>query len=475
MRTFCSRELAATSASLKNLRSTAAREWYFRALELRAHLKPNEMNWHLSGNSAKKSLAWIVAAVVSTLVVVLFAVNLMAGEKKVERRIERLYSVEDPEFLRVVGVLLGPPVIPGNRYRALFNGEQIFPAMLDAIGNAKQTITFETYIYWSGMIGRQFADALSERAKAGVKVHVLLDWIGSEKMDKALIEELKSAGVEVEKYHPPHWTNLARLNNRTHRKLLVVDGRIGFTGGVGIAENWTGNAQDPDHWRDTHFQVEGPVVAQMQAVFMENWIKTSGAMLHGVEYFPPLAPLADGSAQVFSSSPSRGSASMELMYLLAITASTRTIRLSSSYFVPNDIALRTMIAALERGVKLQIITPGDHIDAEVVRSASKAQWGALLAAGAEIYEYQPTMYHCKVMIVDEFMVSVGSTNFDDRSFELNDEANLNIYDSAFAKQQVAVFEADLAKSRRVSLAQWESRPLREKLVEHVASLIGSQL
>ena len=288
---------------------------------------------------------------------------------------------------------------------------------------------------------------------------------------------MKAAGVEVLKYHPPHWSNLGRLNNRTHRKLLVVDGRIGFTGGVGIAAQWTGNAQDPGHWRDTHFRVEGPVVAQMQSVFMDNWIKSTGRVLHGPEYFPQLAPVAgaEGYAQMFSSSPSGGSESMELMYLMSITAAKRTIRLSSAYFVPNDLAVQAMTDALKRGVKVQVITPGKHTDAETVRSASKATWGRLLAAGAEIHEYQPTMYHCKVMIVDELLVSTGSTNFDNRSFRLNDEANLNIYDARFAKEQVVVFDADLALSRRITLAEWENRPLTERLAERAASLIGSQL
>ncbi|MBC7978027.1 MAG: cardiolipin synthase B [Myxococcales bacterium] len=418
----------------------------------------------------------VVLSCLLTVVVGFVFVNATSGEKRIEQTIERLYSTEDPEFLRVMGVLLGPPVVSGNRYRALVNGDQIFPAMLAAIRGATRTINFETYIYWSGAIGKEFADALAERAKAGVKVHVLLDWIGSAKMDEALIEQLKRSGVEIRKFHPPHWTHLGRLNNRTHRKLLVVDGRIGFTGGVGIAEQWTGVAQDPDHWRDTHFEVEGPVVAQMQGVFMDNWIKTSGAILHGQEHFPPVKPVDGGGiAQVFSSSPSGGSASMELMYLMSITAAKRTIRLSSSYFVPNEMAIKAMVDALKRGVKLQIITPGTHIDSETVRKASRARWGDLLAAGAEIYEYQPTMYHCKVMIVDEFMVSVGSTNFDDRSFRLNDEANLNIYDAAFAAEQVKTFEADLARSRRIGLAEWQQRPITDKLLEQLASILGPQL
>ncbi len=423
----------------------------------------------------KPRIVGLALTVLAFLVFAFLVANLVTGEKKVEHRVERLYSAEDPEFIHVMGVLLGPPVISGNKYRVLINGDQIFPAMLDAIRNAKRTIDFETYIYWSGAIGRQFADALTERAKAGVKVHVLLDWVGTEKMDDKLIDELKSAGVEIEKYHKPHWTGLGKLNNRTHRKLLVVDGQIGFTGGVGIAQLWTGKAEDPEHWRDTHFQIEGPAVGQMQAVFMDNWIKMSGAVLHGAEYFPPIEPVGDGRAQVFSSSPGGGGASMELMYLLSITAAKRTIRLSSSYFVPNQVAIRAFVDAMKRGVKLEIITPGEHIDSDAVRDASRAKWGPLLEAGAEMSEYQPTMYHVKVMIVDEFMVSVGSTNFDERSFRLNDEANLNIYDAAFAKEQVAVFEADLAKSKRITLQMWEARPLREKIVEKFASLLDSQL
>jgi cardiolipin synthase A/B len=427
------------------------------------------------GFGEKTMIVTVVVACLVTLVIALIVVNAQSGEKKIQQRIERLYSTEDPEFLHVMGTLLGPPVLNGNRYRVLVNGDQIFPPMLEAIRGARETIDFETYIYWSGEIGKEFADALAERARAGVNVHVLLDWVGSSKMPESFIDELKNAGVQIQKFHPPHWSHLGRLNNRTHRKLLIVDGRVGFTGGVGIAEQWTGNAQDAEHWRDTHFQIEGPAVAQMQAVFMDNWIKTAGAVLHGREYFPPIDPLGGGAAQVFSSSPSGGSASMELMYLMAITAAKRTIRLSSSYFVPNDMAVQTMIAAMKRGVKLQIITPGEHIDTETVRAASKARWGELLVAGAEIYEYQPTMYHCKVMIVDEFMVSTGSTNFDDRSFRLNDEANLNIYDAAFAAEQVKIFTADLAKSRRITLAEWQARPIKEKALEHLASLLGSQL
>lgn len=406
-------------------------------------------------------LAGVAALVVS---------NFNGGDKDI-RRIERLYSTADPQFQRSLGVMLGPPIVEGNRFEALQNGEQIFPAMLAAIRGAQRTVCFETYIYWSGDIGRQFAEAFAERARAGVKVHVLLDWVGSSKIDDDMLERMQSAGVEVQRYRPLRWYQLGRINNRTHRKLLLVDGRIGFTGGVGIAQQWTGSAQDPQHWRDSHYRVEGPVTAQMQAVFLDNWTKTTGRVLHGDDYFPPLKPVGGGSAQVFSSSPTGGSESMHLMYLLSISAARSSIDLSMSYFVPDEITLQALVEAIRRGVRVRIVVPGPHIDVEAVRHSSRGLWGELLRAGALIAEYQPTMFHCKMMIVDQLLVSVGSTNFDDRSFKLNDEANLNIYDAAFAAQQVKVFETDLARSKVITLADWQNRPWPEKARERAAALL----
>ena len=412
---------------------------------------------------------------VLTLIAVVVAFNFIGNEKKIERHIERLYRLDDPRFHQELGTMLGPQFVAGNALQVLRNGDEIFPPMLAAIRGATSTITFETYIYWSGDIGREFTQALAERARSGVKVHVLLDWVGSAKMDDALLDTMRSAGVQIHKFHPPHWSHLGRLNNRTHRKLLVVDGRIGFTGGVGIAPLWTGAAQDPEHWRDTHFRVVGPVVAQMQAVFLDNWIKVSGEVLHGTAYFPPLSNAGSSLAQMFSSSPSGGSENMQLMYLLAITAASRSIDLSAAYFVPDELATDALIAAMHRGVKLRIIVPGPHIDSETVRSASRARWGPLLAAGALIAEYQPTMYHCKVMVIDGLLVSVGSTNFDNRSFRLNDEATLNVLDTGFAAQQTRSFEDDLRRARSVSLTEWRERPWRERIAERFASLLGSQL
>jgi cardiolipin synthase len=426
----------------------------------------------------RSTMLTVLLTVLATGALVLLALNFTAGEKKVQQQLPRLYSAAHPQFERALGSLLGPGIVGGNAVTELLNGDQIFPPMLAAIKAAQKSVTFETYIYWSGDIGKQFADALSERARAGVPVHVLLDWVGSAKMEESYLAEMKEAGVLIEKFHKPHWYNLARLNNRTHRKLLVVDGQVGFTGGVGIAPAWTGHAQDPDHWRDSHYLVRGPVVAQMQATFLDNWLKVTGKVLHGEAYFPAIAqdpPVGTQKAQMFSSSPSSGSESMQLMYHLAITAAERSIDLSVAYFVPDDLTRKLLMDALARGVRVRLVTPGEHTDTETVKAASRATWGELLQAGAEIYEYMPTMYHCKVMIVDQLLVSVGSTNFDNRSFRLNDEANLNVFDAAFAQRQTQVFEDDIRRSRRVTYDAWRDRPLREKVHETLTGWMRSQL
>jgi cardiolipin synthase len=422
---------------------------------------------------SRSTIALLSAA--ATLAAVVVARNVSTGEKHIDRRVRRLYSVGEPQFRRSMSMLLGPPMEDGNHVEVLLNGDQIFPAMLEAIAGARRTITFETFIYWSGDIGRRFAEALSERARAGVKVHLLLDWVGSARMEGRQLDEMREAGVQVQRYHQPHWSHLPRLNNRTHRKLLVVDGAVGFTGGVGIADQWLGHAQDEEHWRDTHFRVQGPVVAQMQAVFMDNWIKATGEVLHGEAYFPALERRGDQPAQMFSSSLTGGSASMQLMYLMAVTAAQRSIDLSSSYFVPDSLAIDALAAAARRGVKVRILVPGSEIDTEIVRRASRARWGELLEAGVEIAEYQPTMFHCKVLVVDALLVSVGSTNFDNRSFQLNDEANLNVLHEGFARRQIEIFEEDLRRAVPITLEAWRRRPLVEKAAEHAASLIGSQL
>jgi cardiolipin synthase len=421
-------------------------------------------------------VALLAVIVMLTLIAItVWGIIFSRAPQLITQHIEHRYEIASPQFLRSMGVLLGPALEPGNQVDTLVNGDQIFPAMLAAIRGAKKTITFETYIYWKGDVGKQFADALAERAKAGVKVHVLLDWAGSHKMDQDTLNEMGRAGAVVIKYHRPQWYHFKHLNHRTHRKLLVVDGTIGFTGGVGIADEWNGHAQDENHWRDTHFRIQGPVVAQMQGAFTDNWTQGTGEVLHGEDYFPALRPLGSFPAQMFKSSIEGGAESMQLMYLLSLAAARSSVNLSMAYFMPDGLTMDHIVAALERGVRVRVIVPGDHNDSILVRAASRSEYGRILRAGGEIYEYQPTMFHCKVLVVDGRWVSVGSTNFDSRSFRLNDEANLNVYDEEFAKRQLAQFEEDLGKSRRITLHEWETRPLWQKAWDHTVAFFGPQL
>lgn len=405
----------------------------------------------------------------------LVAMNFAEPAKKITREVTSAGAIDGEQFLREMAVLLGPPMLPGNTIRDLQNGDEIFPAMLAAISNAQRSITFETYVYWSGEVGQAFADALAARARAGVPVHVLLDYVGSQKMDEASLEEMRDAGVEIERHHPIAWYTISKLNNRTHRKVLVIDGELGFTGGVGIADEWQGQGSDPEHWRDMHFEVRGPVVAQMQAVFNDNWVKNTGRVLQGPAYFPYLKLQPGGKpAQMFSSSPSGGSESMQLMYLMAIAASHHTIDLAAAYYVPDDLTEQALIDALKRGVNVRLLLAA-RTDSKLVKDASRARWGRLLEAGAQIHLFQPAMLHSKLFIADRFLVSVGSTNFDARSFSLNDEANLNVYSAEFAGRMTQVFEADLARSKIVTVEEWRARPWTERIQEKLSSTFRTQL
>lgn len=395
--------------------------------------------------------------------------------KGIQYQISHDYSIRDPQFLRAMGQLIGPGIIASNRVTLLMNGDQIFPGMLEAIRGAQKSITLETYIYWSGEVGRQFAGALTERARAGVKVHVLIDWYGSRKVDSTDLAAMRAAGVEVEKYNTLAWHSPLRLNHRDHRKLLIVDGKVGFIGGAGLADIWMGGGDSPKHWRDSQFRLEGPAVGEMQAAFMDNWMKTTGRVLHGEAYFPELQPAGDDYAQVFYSSPRDGTETVRLMYLLAIAAARKNIRLSASYFVPGELTTAELVEACQRGVEVEIIVPGSETDNPIVRYSSRAKWGPLLKAGVKIYEYQPTMYHCKVMVVDDVWVTVGSANFDNRSFRLNDEANLNVFSPVFAAEQSRVFEEDKSNSEVVSYEEWKRRGLGHKILEKLLAPFRSQL
>lgn len=322
--------------------------------------------------------------------------------------------------------------------------------MLAAIRGARETVNFETYVYWKGQIPGAFAAALAERARAGVTVNVLLDGQGSHSA-REYTQMLRDAGVNLQIYHPIGLFSVHRVNYRTHRKLLIVDGKTAYTGGVGIADEWAGNARHTGEWRETHYKVEGPVVAQLQGIFADNWLDQSDELIQGSRHFPPLRPRGGVAAAAFMSAPMKGRCNVEVMFHTAIAAAGKSILITSPYFVPDKELMEALVKAARRGVTVAVIMPGRHIDSKLVRRASRRKWPELIGAGVRLYEYQPTMIHSKILVVDDLFVSVGSANFDPRSMRINDEANLNVLDRKFALEQRQIFLRDLSKSREVKV------------------------
>ncbi|HSI61964.1 MAG TPA: phospholipase D-like domain-containing protein [Candidatus Saccharimonadia bacterium] len=423
------------------------------------------------GNIGSSFGAHLATAVVSGVATAVLARNFFESEKKITHPIVTNYGVEQPPFCRTISHLLGTPFVGGNNVEALNNGVEIFPAMLDAIRRAEHTITFENFVFTSGRVTRQFAGAFAERALAGVKVQVLQDAMGCDCIDGEEFEVMRRAGVEVEVFR---YINL-QFNERTHRKLLVVDGKVGFIGGVGISDDWDGDADEPDHWRDTQYFVEGPVVAQMQQAFMDNWIQTRAEVLHGDFYFPQLERKNGMECQVFKSSSSEGADSARLLFLFAIAAARRSIRIANAYFIPDDLTIQTLVEARVRNVDIEVIVPGELTDQHLVRKVGRTRWRKMIEAGIKFYEYQPSRFHCKYMIVDGHLSCVGSCNLDNRSLRLNEEANLNILDREFAAEHLKIFEQDKAKSREITLEEWRARPLGEKVVGLLGCVLRSQL
>lgn len=385
------------------------------------------------------------------------------------------FGVRDVAFLQTMHALTGAAVSAGNNATLLRNGKEIFPAMLEAIGSAKKTINLEFYIYWDGEIGKRFAELLAAKARAGVAVKVILDAVGSAQMSEELILFLRRNGIDIEWYHPIRWYTISRVNHRTHRKLLIVDGRVGFTGGVGIADTWLGDADHPEHWRETMIRVEGPVVTQMQFAFMDNWVKSRGELLTGLDYFPQVAPCGGHLAQVIKSSPAEGSSTVKLLYIISIVSAVKSIYINSAYFVPEPDTLRALEGAVRRGVDVRVVVPGDHNDVPVVRHASRWHYERMLRHGIRIYEYSPTMMHAKTMVVDGIWTTIGSSNFDHRSFRLNDEVNVNVFDESIAKQMEQYFFEDLERSREITLKRWFRRPAFDRIKERIADLFKPQL
>jgi len=385
-------------------------------------------------------------------------------------------DVREPSFLRAAEALTGAPVSYGNDAELLINGDEIFPAYLEAIGAAQETVNLLTYAYWRGDIAIEVADTLCEKASAGVECNVILDAVGAAKMDRKLVDGMRDSGVHVCFFRPPKPYAVKRLQHRTHRKLLIVDGTTGFTGGVGIAEEWTGDAQDPDHWRDSHVRVRGPVVRGLQGAFAENWLECTGDVLAGDRYLPEIDQLEDGGPmQVMRSSATIGDTNAEALVYLALAAAKRSIELTSAYFAPRPAFTEALVEAAERDVQLRILVPGSHIDKEFVRTAGRAAYDALIGAGIEIYEYCPTMLHAKTLTVDGSWSSVGSVNFDNRSFQLHDEVTLCVQSEEFAAKLHEAFERDLESSERIDPDAWADRPATQRARERVTKYARREL
>ena len=360
-------------------------------------------------------------------------------------------DVASPDFLRAMEALTGAPVSLGNDLEVLINGDRIFPTMLETIAGATHTLNLLTFVYWQGDIAVQVAEAVSERARAGVRCNVLLDAFGAARMDDRLVDRMQAAGVHIERFRPIRPFRLGHANHRTHRKILVADGVVGMTGGVGIAAEWTGDAQDPSHWRDTHVRVRGPVVRGLQGAFLENWLEATGELLCGEGYLPQLEPVDGGAPmQMIVSSAGVGHTATEAMYYLAIASSRTSVRLTTAYFAPRAAFVQALVNAARRGVDVQVLVPGHHIDKPVVREAGRDVYPPLLDAGVRIHEYQPTMLHAKSLIVDGGWCSIGSANFDNRSFALNDEATLCAQSAQVAALLENAFTTDVEASRHVT-------------------------
>lgn len=391
---------------------------------------------------------------------------------------ERL-SIARPEQLSNVAVTLAAnldaPLLSGNRATLLVNGTQIFPAMLSSIREAQESVNLLSYVYWEGDIAIAFANELSAAARRGVEVRVLLDAYGARRMRPELVEQMKQAGCQFALFRPFRWHNLRRYNNRTHRKVLVVDGRTGFTGGVGIASEWTGDAQDPDHWRDDHFRLEGPVVRYLQGSFAENWRQASGVVLAGDTMFPALAPVGNARVVPVRGAPGGSSSDIAIAYWLLFHTAREEVRIATPYFVPDPDLELGIAEAARRGVRVTLLVPGQHHDSALVRYASQTYYRRLLQAGVRIFEYQPTMMHTKTATVDGQWAVIGSSNFDSRSFELNYEIALAVYDDSLVDALKVSYAQDLAQSREITLEDVEQWSLFARTRNHLALLLREQL
>lgn len=411
----------------------------------------------------------------------LFAIVLTVGCANVlaVREIPEIV-VGEPSFFRTIEAHTDAPIVAGNRIEVLLNGNETFPTMLRDIRAAKSTITFAQYLYEGGSIAREIAQAFAERGRAGVKVHILLDDHGSGSAPAEIIDIMKQGGCEVEYFRRIEaegivfpW-KLLRYNYRSHRRVLVIDGKIGFTGGYGISDAWTGDGRTPDHWRDTNVRIEGPVVIFLQAAFAESWLETTGIAIGGENYFPRLDPAGNITGQIVKSSPSGGSFQNYMLFLLSINSAKKSIFITNPYFMPDDVMTEALVKAAGRGVRVEILLPG-KIDSQLTYTASRSHYGPLLLGGVHVYEYKASLLHAKTIVVDSVWATIGSTNFDNRSFALNQEINLTVYNREIAQRLERIFADDLKYAERVTYEQWQSRSLYERVMEMFAFPIKEQL
>ena len=368
-------------------------------------------------------------------------------------------NVGDRAFARAVEAHTLSGIVAGNKVELLLNGDEIFPAMLAAIRSARASITIANFIWETGAIADEMAAALAERCRAGVGVNVLVDAVGSHRMTKENQHLLARSGCHFVRFNELNPLNPQRFNNRNHRRVLVVDGRVGFTGGTGIGTKWTGDGRRPGHWRQTDVRVEGPIVRHLQAVFAENWRDETGILLGGDAYFPEIEARGELSTQSVKSSPGSGTHEAYALFILAIEGARRSIEISSPYYVPDNGVEAALARAVARGVKVSILVAGeaDNLLDRVVRLASMAEFGQALEAGIKIYEYKGAMLHAKTVSIDGMLAAVGSINLDERSFALNHEGSLIIYDAGLARRLEAIFQEDLRYAREVTLDGWRSR------------------
>ena len=417
-----------------------------------------------------RGAAILYALILIALVLILWSTR---RERESHVKVPRIDRFE--EALPSIANLTGSPIQAGNRVQILQDGDGFFPLLFEDIAAARESIHLETYVWWKGEICAQVADALAEKARQGVEVRLTLDAVGANKGEDELFEKMEQAGVRISRFHPLELQDLGLWNNRTHRKLAVFDGRIGYVFGHGFAEEWTGRGQDEKHWRDTGVRIEGPVVNAIQATFAENWVEQTAEVIVGEKYFPRLPAVGDVRAHMTASSPQGGVSRLELLFKLAMGTAQKEILIQNPYFIPDGEMVGLLEDAAQRGVKVRIMLPGAVTDSSVVRHAGHRRYEEMLAAGIEIYEFLPSLNHQKVMIVDGVWSHVGSTNLDDRSLDINDEASVGLIDTGVAAELRDAFEKDRTKSKQVTLEEWRKRSAWHRFIDRGSYLINEQL